>query len=102
MTASINHEWGGLVSRYLGETVKGVLGSLQHAAGPLLLREEQFSVEIEQSRELGQTGVSTGRTQDFTYHSNSAAALGIKQKMDEGASKKVIAGIIFDDDMMIS
>lgn len=64
MTASINHEWGGgwLVTRYLGETVEGVLHSLHHAAGPLLLREEQFSVEAEQSRELRRTGVSAGRT----------------------------------------
>lgn len=57
MTASINH----LVTQYLGEPVEGVLHSAQHAAGPLLLRDEQIPVKAEQSRELGHTGVSTGR-----------------------------------------
>lgn len=47
---------------YLGEAIQGVLYSLQHAAGPLLLREEQFPVKAEQSRELGDTSASTGRT----------------------------------------
>lgn len=64
MTASINHEcWGGcLVTWYLGEAVEGVLNTLQHAAGPFLMRTKQFPVAAEQSRELGHTGVSTGGT----------------------------------------
>lgn len=53
---------GGRGDRYLGEAVEGVFHSLQHAAGPLLLREEQLPVKAEQSRELGHASVSTGRT----------------------------------------
>ena len=78
--------WGGVVTRYLGETIQGVLDSLQHAAGPLLLGEQQFPVKAEQGGELGHTGASTGRTQDLGHGSDGAAALGIKEKMDEGAA----------------
>lgn len=72
------------MTQYLRKAVEGVLHSLQHAAGPLLLREEQFPVEAEQSRELGDTGVSTGKTEDLSYHRRGAAALGIKQRINEG------------------
>lgn len=71
------------MTQYLRKAVEGVLHSLQHAAGPLLLREKQFPVEAEQSRELGHTGVGTGRAEDLSYHRRGAAALGIKQKINE-------------------
>lgn len=75
-----------MVTQYLGEAVEGVLHSLQHAAGSLLLREKQILVDAEQSRELGHIGVNADSTKDLSRHSNGAAALGIKQKMDEGAA----------------
>lgn len=44
-------------------------------------------MEAEQSRELGHTSVGTGRPKDLSYHRNSAAALGIKEKNNEGAAR---------------
>lgn len=72
------------MTQYLRKAVEGVLHPLQHAAGPLPLREEQAPVEVEQGRELGHTGVSTGRAEDLSYHRSGAAALGIKLTMNEG------------------
>lgn len=69
VTASINHEWLCVVTKYLGD-------SLQHAAGSLLLREEQIGANAEQSRELGGAGAGAGAAQDGSSSSSSAAALG--------------------------
>lgn len=86
VTASINQECVCVnvrVAWYLGESIEGILHSLQHAAGPLLCWELQLPVQAEQSRELGRTGVSAGRSQDLGQHRSSAAALGATRLMDE-------------------
>lgn len=49
MTESINHEYGCLVTCYLGEAAEGVLHFPYHAAGSLLERKKQIPADAEQS-----------------------------------------------------
>lgn len=73
VTASINHEWLCLVTKYLGGCAEGGVRSLQHAAGSLLLGEEQIGANAEWSREL--EGADAGRAQDLHGSSSRAATL---------------------------
>lgn len=93
---------GKFATWYLGDAVKGELHSLQHAAGRLLLREEQIPAKAEQSWKLRWSSVSTGRSEDFYCRWHGAAALVLKTEMktdeaherEEKRSKKVMAFFI--------
>lgn len=70
-------------TRYLGDCVKVILNSPQHATGPQHCRKLQLPVQIEQSGELGHACDGASRREDLCKHSGGAAALDVMQWMDE-------------------